>query len=173
MSGSTPTSPRFFRWLPFAATLAALLLVLAACATASPSESAAAPSEAAAESAAESAEASASEAAGASNEITVSDTSAGPALAGEGGMTLYTFDNDTGGQSSCSGGCVENWPPFTVDGEAAAGEGVSGDIGSITRDDGATQVTYNGSPLYYFAGDQAAGDSSGDGVGGVWHIAAP
>ena len=89
-------------------------------------------------------------------------------------MTLYVFDNDTtAGQSSCNAGCVESWPPLTVDGAATAGAGVSGEIGSITRDDGSTQVTYNGSPLYYYAADQAAGDSSGDGVGGVWHIAAP
>jgi predicted lipoprotein with Yx(FWY)xxD motif len=50
---------------------------------------------------------------------------------------------------------------------------VTGEIGTITRDDGSTQVTYNGAPLYYFAGDEAAGDSNGDGLNGVWHIAAP
>jgi predicted lipoprotein with Yx(FWY)xxD motif len=175
MSGPIPTRPRMFRWLPLAA-LAALLLVMAACArnsgtNATSSESA--ESEAAASQS--EAEASPSEAAGESYEITVSDTSAGQTLASNGGMTLYTFDNDSNGQSACSGGCVENWPPFTLeDGEeATAGEGVTGEIGSITREDGAKQVTYDGSPLYYYAGDQAAGDANGDGVGGVWHIATP
>jgi predicted lipoprotein with Yx(FWY)xxD motif len=175
MSESTPTRPRLGGWLPAAALLAGLMLILAACsaaATATPSES-----EAAVESMAESeaAEPSVSEAAGGTVEITVSETSAGSALAGEGGMTLYIFDQDTGGESSCYEGCDTNWPPLLVEGgaEPTAGEGVTGDIGVTTRTDGTVQVTYNDSPLYYFAGDSAAGDATGDGVGGVWHIATP
>lgn len=173
MSGPTPDRPRTARWLPMAPA-AALLLVLAACSTGASTT----PSEATESSSASKSEAAApseSEAAEESYEITVTDTAAGSALAGEGGMTLYTFDNDSNGQSACASGCVENWPPFTVDEgeEATAGEGVTGDIGSITRDDGTTQVTYNSAPLYYFSGDSAPGDSNGDGVGEVWHIAVP
>jgi len=174
MTVDTPARPRSARWLPVTVA-AALLLVLAACsagASATPTEA----EESAATSESEAAAASESEAAGESYEITVADTAAGSALAGEDGMTLYTFDNDTTpGASACNAGCVENWPPFTVDeGEqATAGEGVTGEIGTITRDDGSTQVTYNDKPLYYFSGDSAAGDSNGDGVGGIWHIAAP
>jgi len=177
MSALTPNRPRFGGWLPVAGLMAVLLLVLAACAastTATPSEGEAAEeSEAAAES--EAAEPSASEAAAGSAEITVSETSAGSALAGEGGMTLYTFDNDSNGESSCYEGCATNWPPFVVDegAEAIGGEGVTGDIGTSARTDGTTQVTYNGAPLYYFSGDSAAGDATGDGVGEVWHIATP
>jgi predicted lipoprotein with Yx(FWY)xxD motif len=131
-------------------------------------------SAAASEEASQSAEASMAEGGG-EYEITVSQTSAGSALAGVDGMTLYVFDQDTGSESTCTGSCAENWPPFTVDeGEhATAGDGVTGEIGETTRDDGTIQVTYNGHPLYYFAGDQAAGDANGDGVGGVWHIATP
>ncbi|HEY8771951.1 MAG TPA: hypothetical protein VIM66_02125, partial [Candidatus Limnocylindria bacterium] len=44
-------------------------------------------------------------------------------------------------------------------------------FGTTTRDDGSKQVTHSGQPLYYFSGDQAAGDAKGDGVGGVWSIA--
>jgi predicted lipoprotein with Yx(FWY)xxD motif len=171
MTAETPARPRTSRWLPLAAA-AALVLVLAACsagASATPTPSASA-------SESESAMASESAAAGESYEITVADTAAGSALAGVDGMTLYTFDNDTTpGASACNAGCVENWPPFTVDeGEqATAGDGVTGEIGTITRDDGSAQVTYNDKPLYYFSGDSAAGDSNGDGVGGIWHIAAP
>jgi predicted lipoprotein with Yx(FWY)xxD motif len=123
----------------------------------------------------EAAEPSESEAAGGTVEITLSETSAGSALAGEGGMTLYIFDQDTGGESSCYEGCDTNWPPLLVEGgaEPTAGEGVTGDIGVSARTDGTVQVTYNGSPLYYFSGDSAAGDANGDGVGGVWHIATP
>jgi predicted lipoprotein with Yx(FWY)xxD motif len=173
----TPTGPRFGGWLPAAATLAGLMLILAACAagtTATPSESEAA-LESTAASESEAMEPSESEAASGGSEITVSETSAGSALAGEGGMTLYTFDNDSNGESSCYEGCAPNWPPFVVgEGqEATAGEGVTGDIGTTARTDGTTQVTYNGSPLYYFAGDSAAGDATGDGVGEVWHIATP
>ena len=179
MSESPPTRPRFHRWLPAAAMLAILMLVLAACAaatTASPSASEAASESAAeSESESESAEPSESEAAAGGVGLTVSETSAGSALAGEGEMTLYTFDNDSNGESSCYDSCATNWPPLLVDegAEAAAGEGVSGDIGTTARTDGTTQVTYDGSPLYYFAADSAPGDATGDGVGDVWHIAIP
>jgi predicted lipoprotein with Yx(FWY)xxD motif len=176
MSESTPTRPRFASWLPAAAVVVALMLVLGACAagtTATPSESEAAPESMAAES--EAAEPSASEAASEGQEITVSETSAGSALAGEGGMTLYTFDQDSNGESSCYEDCATNWPAFLVDEgeEATAGEGVTGDIGTTERTDGTMQVTYDGAPLYYFAGDTAPGDSNGDGVGDVWHVAVP
>ena len=105
-------------------------------------------------------------------EITVSRTSAGDALAGADGRTLYTLAADTGGASTCTGGCATTWPPLLGDGsEVTAGEGVTGDFGTTTRDDGGKQVTHNGQPLYYYSGDQAAGDAGGQGVGGVWFIA--
>lgn len=104
--------------------------------------------------------------------VSVSHTSAGDALAGPNGMTLYTFANDTDGTSTCNGGCADAWPPLLGDGSAViAGDGVSGSFGTTTRDDGSEQVTHNGQPLYYHASDAAAGDSKGDGVGGVWSIA--
>lgn len=177
-SGAHRPLNRPWRYLPL---LAGLALVLAACASTTPSSepsTAASVAESAAESAAESVAESAAPSEGAPAggvEITVAETSAGSALAGADGMTLYTFDEDTAGQSACSGGCVDNWPPFTFEAgdEPIGGAGVDGDIGAITRDDGAEQVTYNGLLLYYFAGDNAAGDANGDGVGGVWHIAVP
>jgi predicted lipoprotein with Yx(FWY)xxD motif len=105
-------------------------------------------------------------------DITVSQTSAGDALAGADGMTLYVFANDTDGTSTCTGSCAETWPPLMGDGsDVVAGSGVSGTFGTTTRDDGSTQITHNGQPLYYFADDAAAGDAKGDGVGGVWSIA--
>ena len=58
--------------------------------------------------------------------------------------------------------------------EAMAGEGVDVTLlGTITRDDGSTQVTYNGWPLYYFHEDVAAGDTNGQGVEGVWFLVSP
>jgi predicted lipoprotein with Yx(FWY)xxD motif len=105
-------------------------------------------------------------------QLTVAHTAAGDALAGPTGMTLYTFANDTGGASTCNDGCAAAWPPLLGDGSAVvAGDGVTGTFGTTTRDDGTRQVTHNGQPLYYYAADTAPGDSTGDGVGGVWSIA--
>jgi predicted lipoprotein with Yx(FWY)xxD motif len=98
--------------------------------------------------------------------------SAGDALAGPNGMTLYIFTSDTDGSSTCNTGCAEAWPPLLGDGSAViAGGGVSGSFGTTTRDDGSKQVTHNGQPLYYHASDQEAGDATGQDVGGVWFIA--
>jgi predicted lipoprotein with Yx(FWY)xxD motif len=86
-----------------------------------------------------------------------------------GGMTLYTFDNDTAGVSNCMDGCVGKWPIL----DASAGGEADANWTIIDRADGAKQWAYDGKPLYLFAGDAAAGDTAGDGVGGVWHIARP
>src|SRR5439155_1095031 len=75
---------------------------------------------------------------------------------------------------ACTTGCTGTWPPFTLDaGETTkAGQGVTAAwLATTKRPDGATQVTYNGHPLYYFASDKAAGDAHGQGIGGVWFIA--
>lgn len=90
------------------------------------------------------------------------------------GMTLYYFTRDvTPGQSVCFGGCLEAWPPLLLgDGEAlAAGEAVSGTLGAVPRDDGSMHVTYRGRPLYYWQGDTAPGETTGEGVGNVWYVA--
>jgi predicted lipoprotein with Yx(FWY)xxD motif len=107
--------------------------------------------------------------------LTVAHTSIGDALAGEGGRTLYVFLKDSSGKSACNAGCVDTWPPFTLDDgeQAVAGAGASGTIGSMTRDDGKKQVTYDDRPLYYYAPDTKAGDAGGQGFGGVWFIADP
>ena len=86
-------------------------------------------------------------------------------VASSNGMTVYTFANDVkdSGKSACSGGCITKWPALTVPaGSTPAGDtGVTGKLGTITRDDGTLQVTYNGLPLYFFSGDKAAGDANG------------
>ena len=96
----------------------------------------------------------------------------GSVVVGEGGMSLYVFLSDTGGTSTCVDDCATAWPPLTVAaaGDVAAGAGVTGAIGTIERADGTTQVTLGGAPLYYFAADAAAGDTKGQGVGGVWYL---
>ena len=101
----------------------------------------------------------------------------GPFLTGEDDKTLYTFKADTkdSGKSTCNGDCATAWPPYVLDtGEKIeAGDGVSGTITMITRDDGTTQVAYNGWPLYYFSGDSKAGDVNGQGIANKWFVAAP
>lgn len=85
------------------------------------------------------------------------------------GFSLYVFDNDPTGSSTCNDGCATNWPPVLVtDGGAS---GVS-ELGTITRNDGSLQASYQGKPLYFFIGDTVPGDTAGDGVGGVWHTVA-
>ena len=87
-------------------------------------------------------------------------------LTAENGMTIYTFDNDTGGVSACYDSCATNWPPYTGAADAALTEGWT----LVARTDGTMQWAYDTKPVYFFAGDTAAGDTTGDGVGGVWHI---
>lgn len=104
--------------------------------------------------------------------VAVRSFDVGDALVDAEGLTLYMFDNDTQGEaaSTCTGGCLDNWPALTVEGEAMAGDGVTAELTTFERDDGDTQVAANGWPLYYFAGDSAAGDTNGQGVGDVWFV---
>lgn len=85
------------------------------------------------------------------------------------GMTLYTFDNDSGGMSACSGPCAQNWPPYV----AAPGAMDHGDWMVTTRSDGVHQWAYKGKPLYLWSKDQKPGDTMGDGFKGIWHVARP
>ena len=82
------------------------------------------------------------------------------------GMTLYTFDKDTGGKSVCTGDCAKNWPPLA----AKASDKASGKWSIITRDDGSMQWAYDGKPLYTFMKDKKPGDMAGDKMKDVWHI---
>lgn len=102
--------------------------------------------------------------------IDLASTGLGKVLVGAGGMTLYLFLADSGGTSACSGGCAANWPPLTGD-LPALGTGLdASDFGTITRGDGAKQVTFYGHPLYYFAGDKVAGDTNGQGLNSKWYV---
>ena len=107
--------------------------------------------------------------------IASSDTLGDYLAAGMGGKTLYTFTRDTEGTSTCSGECADAWPAFTVgeNVQLVGGAGVSGELGTVAREDGALQVTYNGMPLYFYKDDAAAGDTNGQGLGDVWFVAAP
>ena len=84
---------------------------------------------------------------------------------GDDGMTVYIFTKDVkdSGKSACSRDCLATWPALTVAAGTTptGGAGVTGKLGTITRDDGTLQVTYNGLPLYYFKNDKAPGDANG------------
>lgn len=85
------------------------------------------------------------------------------------GMTLYTFDKDTTFVSTCYTTCAKTWPPYLVSGVAQAT--LPDHLGTTKRTDGTTQYTWNNHPLYYYIGDKKAGDTTGDGIGSVWHVA--
>lgn len=80
--------------------------------------------------------------------------------------TVYTFDVDAGAESRCYDSCANAWPPVLVESNIV----VNAPVGLTTRRDGSTQLTLNGKPVYYYAGDAGPGDVNGDGLGGVWHI---
>jgi len=93
------------------------------------------------------------------------------------GMTVYTFAKDKTGTTTCYGQCEANWPPYVVGPEDNVQNvklGVTGDkVGTITRANGSLQVTYNGLPLYFFAGDKASGDTKGENVAKAWFVVKP
>ena len=102
------------------------------------------------------------------------DAAVGRYFADPAGMTLYVFSKDTvPNESTCSDQCATNWPPFVASEPFALPLEVDGELTPVQRADGAMQVAYNGMPLYYFAGDKAAGDTNGQGIGGFWSVATP
>ncbi|MEA2514207.1 MAG: hypothetical protein QOJ59_3694 [Thermomicrobiales bacterium] len=98
----------------------------------------------------------------------------GPILTDPNGMTLYLFTKDTTpGESTCYDQCATNWPPFTAEEPLGLPPTIEGELTTITRTDGTTQIAYNGIPLYYFVKDAQPGDTTGQGVGDVWYVVHP
>jgi predicted lipoprotein with Yx(FWY)xxD motif len=97
------------------------------------------------------------------------NTSAGPILVNEKGMTLYTYDKDTAGASNCYDQCARNWPPVMASGSGERAKGLT----TVGRRDGGQMYAYQGRPLYLWVKDTKPGDITGEGVGGVWHVAKP
>ncbi|WP_052682208.1 hypothetical protein [Saccharothrix sp. ST-888] len=168
------------RRLLIASGLAAVAFAATACGTttstrtdavaATPSSSASAPAPAAPAGAA-------AAAAGPVKLVAVNSAQLGAIVTDSAGRTLYRFDKDTNKPSAtnCTGACAEKWPPATVqDKDKVALSGVgSALVGSVARPDGSRQLTLNGWPLYRFAGDSAAGQVNGQGVGGTWFASTP
>jgi predicted lipoprotein with Yx(FWY)xxD motif len=106
--------------------------------------------------------------------VDLASTSLGKVLVDSSGRTLYLFEADKGPKSMCDGACAAAWPPLTTKGNPKAGAGVSAaKLGTTKRSDGSTEITYNGHPLYTFAGDTAKGQTNGqgiDGFGAEWYV---
>lgn len=98
----------------------------------------------------------------------------GTILVDEKGRTLYLFLADKKNKSNCQGDCAKAWPPLLSKGEAKAGKDVDKKLLGITkRSGGDEQVTYNGHPLYYYAGDKKPGQTNGqnlDQFGAEWYV---
>lgn len=148
-----------------AAGLAALTLVLAACGASGSSAHGAGGYDAAPTT---------PSAAGTAATVDLHNSSLGSIRVDAQGKTLYLFEADKNGKSACSGPCATAWPPLLSNGAPQAAMGASASlIGTTARGDGGSQVTYAGHPLYYFVGDKAAGDVTGEGIdqfGAKWYV---
>ena len=109
--------------------------------------------------------------------VTAKSSSLGTFLVDAKGRTLYLWDAGHGAMSTCNGECATDWPPLTTKAAPKAGAGVKASLlGTSKRSDGTQEVTYAGHPLYYFAGDTAAGQSTGQGsaaFGAPWWVVSP
>jgi predicted lipoprotein with Yx(FWY)xxD motif len=152
------------RWC-VAGLLAAALVAVTACGSSSPSSSSAATKPAGS---------------GSSTTATVTikklKSSLGTVLETSKGQAVYWFAPDTSTTSKCYGSCATYWPPVIGKAQAAAGVTLMGTFGTIKRKNGQLQATYDGHPLYTYAGDSAAGDVTGNDVnasGGLWWAMTP
>ena len=107
---------------------------------------------------------------------TAKNAALGTIVVGSTGRTLYHYLDDHGKKIDCTGTCAAQWPPVLVPKSArpVAGAGIkAGKLGTVTRPDGTVQVTYNGFPLYRFAGDRKNGQANGQGLESSWYVLAP
>jgi predicted lipoprotein with Yx(FWY)xxD motif len=161
-----------------AAAVLGVALIAAGCGSSSTGSSSATTSAAAASASSTASGAStASNAAATGASIKTASGSAGTYLTDAAGRALYLWVADSNGKSSCSGACASIWPPLTSKAAPTGSGGVKASaLGTITRSDGAKQVTYNGHPLYYFASDTSAGTTKGQGsntFGAKWWLVTP
>jgi predicted lipoprotein with Yx(FWY)xxD motif len=96
----------------------------------------------------------------------MASTSSGLVMTTPQGSTVYTFDKDQGGMSSCYGDCARHWPPVLANDTAQA----YGRMTLAARQDGQQQWAHDGKPLYTYADDAMYGDVKGDNAGEVWHV---
>ncbi len=100
--------------------------------------------------------------------LSIAAANAAGMLTAPNGMTLYTFDKDTAGVSTCYDACAAMWPAYVGKADDKLTEGWT----LAKRTDGTLQLAFKKKPVYFYAPDKAKGDKLGDGKGGVWHIIA-
>jgi predicted lipoprotein with Yx(FWY)xxD motif len=98
--------------------------------------------------------------------------SLGSVLTGFSGRTLYYLSTETPSSLQCTGSCTTTWPPLEIAGGATPtlASGVAGELTTLSRSDGSTQLVYDGHPVYYYSGDSGVGQSNGQGVDGTWFV---
>jgi predicted lipoprotein with Yx(FWY)xxD motif len=104
--------------------------------------------------------------------VGVAESSLGSILVDSAGMTLYAFQPDAAGESTCTGDCLTNWPAVPATAEDVSALEAAG-FGTVENPEAGTMLTFGGWPLYYFAGDAAPGDVNGQAVGDVWWVVGP
>ncbi len=164
------------RLFSFAALAVAAALVLAACGGSSSSSSSGS-SSTPSYGAAKPSTSNTSNSSSAASVVGTKTSSLGTFLVDANGRTLYLWDADHGSKSTCSGACAQAWPPLTTTTTPKASGAVKASLlGTIKRADGSREVTYAGHPLYYFAGDTQAGQTTGqgsNGFGAPWWVVTP
>jgi predicted lipoprotein with Yx(FWY)xxD motif len=109
--------------------------------------------------------------------VKTASSKVGTILVDASGRTLYLFEKDQPNQSACAGACASAWPiDHTSAAPKAGGQVKASLLGTIKRSDGSMQVTYNQHPLYYYAGDTAGGQLTGQGLhafGAGWDVLSP
>lgn len=104
--------------------------------------------------------------------VATADSEFGTILVDADGNTLYMFvPDEQEGEPTCYDDCAATWPALEAIDEPTAGDGLEASLlGTVERTDGSTQVTYNDLTLYLFAGDDAPGDTNGQGLNDVWWV---
>jgi len=109
--------------------------------------------------------------------VGVARSNLGRILVDSRGRTLYLFEKDKRGKSSCDGACAAAWPPLIASGKPHAKPGLKASLlGTTKRKDGRLQVTYNHHALYTFASDTKSGQTNGEGIdayGAEWYVVSP
>ena len=90
------------------------------------------------------------------------------------GMTVYVYTKDKPRETVCYDICAMNWPPLVVTRTPALAATFPGRFGSVTRKDGAKQLTYNDVPLYLYIEDPPGTDqANGQNVDQEWFVVRP
>lgn len=100
----------------------------------------------------------------------MNDPEEGAYLVDANGMSVYQFKADAQGrdgvtpESACNDdACVGTWPPLIVADAPVGDEQIDLEmLGTLRRQDGSLQATYNGWPLYQYYEDAKPGDMLGD-----------